>query len=487
MPQWTCDSCEREHDDATLTPAGTMANGELYCALCFDDNMVWVCDCGDAYHRDDYEYYDTEGGRICEGCYGDNYFSCSSCGETTHNEDGEETADHDTVCAVCFREHVDLCHECGDSLFHAIEVNEEYYCAECLRTKLVDDMSTLVDEACECEDCESDAIDMVEAARRCDLARTDRGPWQCSMCGAMQRPDTIPTNLAPLMQCRFILNRHGRDAELKCRACCPSGNEYKYIINNYSYKPTPVFRRVDRDLEERSLHFGTEVEVEINDDKNTDEALKLIARLDDERLFYCKADSCIHDGFELVSHPFTCEWMHENNEAFNAMFGLGKIMKGWESTNCGMHVHMSVDAFSNLQLLKFMRFFYENKTFIAKVARRPKGKLEDWATMRTPDSAQLQSYTRRKRGSIGVGRGALNVEGGYTVECRIFRSTLAPTVYYGNIEFLQALFDYTKTCGLHQLEHNRFLSFVHDRARAYKNFITLTSTTRPVLVDESGG
>ena len=176
--------------------------------------------------------------------------------------------------------------------------------------------------------------------------------------------------------------------------------------------------------------------------------------------------------------------MKENEDAFVAMFSLSKIMKGFDSMNCGMHIHMSLDAFTNLQLMKFMRFFYRNKEFITAIARRPPGKLGQWAEMRTPKKGSVQRYAMKKTGGVGVGRAALNVDGSKTVECRIFRSTLSPTAYYGNVEFLQALFDYTKTCGIHQLQFDRFMGYAHDRSSAYKNFITLAKTIRPISVED---
>jgi hypothetical protein len=159
-------------------------------------------------------------------------------------------------------------------------------------------------------------------------------------------------------------------------------------------------------------------------------------------------------------------------------------MRGFESVKCGMHVHMSKDAFSELQMFKFMRFFHMNAGFIRSLGRRPKGRFDRWASIVTPERSSLMRFTL-KREAIDFGRGALNFPEQETIECRIFRSSLAPTAYYGNIEFLQGLFDYTKNCGVDddQLTKDRFMDYVHDRGQAYKNFVLLTETLRPQVED----
>jgi hypothetical protein len=253
---------------------------------------------------------------------------------------------------------------------------------------------------------------------------------------------------------------------------------------NYSYKPTPQFRRTGRDLESRALHFGTEVELDMVGELDNTQALRLLADGDKARLFYCKHDVSCGRGFEVVTHPFTFDWMMNNPEAFDPMFGLASIMRGHESERCGMHVHMSKDAFTELQMFKFMRFFHMNTEFIKSISRRPIGRFEKWAKIISPERSALMKFAL-KRGHIDFARGALNPDNESTMECRIFRSTLSPTAYYGNIEFLQGLFDYTKNCGVDddQLSEQRFMDYIHDRGKSYRNFILLSDSLRPEVED----
>jgi hypothetical protein len=287
------------------------------------------------------------------------------------------------------------------------------------------------------------------------------------------------------MYCPGCNGGHGEDPTPYTTSVPPAE---AYTIRNYSHKPSPNFKKTERDLESRALYFGTEVEIEMGANQSRLRALTQLAQQDTQRIFYCKADSSVRSGFELVTHPFTFDWMTENREAFDAQFNLSKLMVGWASEGCGMHVHMSVNAFSNLHLFKFMRFFHLNAGFIQAVSRRSINRLNQWAELIIPEKKDLMKYALNKGHRLGLGRGALNIEPRDTIECRIFRSTLSPTAYYGNIEFLQALFDYTKNCGVddNELTKENYMSFVNSRGKAYNNFVQLAETIRPDVQDEMG-
>lgn len=91
----------------------------------------------------------------------------------------------------------------------------------------------------------------------------------------------------------------------------------------------------------------------------------------------------------------------------------------------------------------------------------------------------MLSYAFDKSKSMGLGRAALNLGSRQTIECRIFRSTLSPTSYYGNIEFLQSLFDYTKNSAVSDTRFDPYMEYVKSRAKSYKNFLTLNEMIRP--------
>ena len=73
------------------------------------------------------------------------------------------------------------------------------------------------------------------------------------------------------------------------------------FINEYSYKPDPIFHRCHN--EKKIRYYGVELEIDKGgkDDSNA-ETLYNIANSNDNNL-YIKSDGSLSDGMELVSHP----------------------------------------------------------------------------------------------------------------------------------------------------------------------------------------
>jgi hypothetical protein len=428
-------------------------------------------------------YENPSGQNICTYC-DDNYDYCMECETRTLTANMTEIAGGGAVCDFCLGEY-SLCGVCEMRDTNMVDLGGRPHCGECARSRVEARLRECYD--CTCADHEEQLPGLCDMAPTVNPFGINARRWACSTCGTSHR------GLSAIggdgrTRARFILERPNT---FTCATCLEGGSPVStvapYQILNYSHKPQPQYKRTKRDLEERTLHFGTEVEVEMNSDREERHpALSIIAEADAKHsLFYCKSDSTIRNGFEIVSHPFSCDWMHSNPDAFDAIFNLRKIMKGWEATNCGMHIHMSSDAFTGLHITKFMRFFYSNPEFIALVSRRTPDTLERQARLVPPEKGAVKRYALKRASNVGLSRGtALHPNNRGSIECRVFRSTLAPVAYYGNIEFLQALFDYTKGCSVQDLSPEHLLTYAYDRAQAYKNFITLYETLRPTAVEE---
>ena len=483
---WLCTVCDTEHNDDEFEPAGRLANGNVYCDDC-EDRVVLCYHCDEAYEMGMGGYLDVDGGSpVCNDCYSsEGYFDCDSCSSTTHQENAYETEDG-MVCGICREDHYGECEECSSvvSVSGTWYLDDSTMCLLCARSYA----ESLLTEVAECFSCgEGDCDDhgpMLEevwpslvAINAFSCAELQ---WTCRGCDSRRR--YLPHGS---MFSSAVMLTTGNFADAMCSECVRHGGRGPYRVRNYSHKPSPRFMRTERDLNERALHFGTEVEIDVANDRSRDQALERLGKEDVSHLFYCKHDVSAGAGFELVSHPFTYDWMRSNESSFQPMFGLADIMRGFESIKCGMHIHMSRDAFSELQMFKFMRFFHLNQKFIRALARRPKGRFDRWSKMVVPERSSLIRFAINKE-RIDFGRGVLNFGASEnTIECRMFRSTLSPTAYFGNVEFLQGLFDYTKNCGADdsQLTEDRFIGYVQDRGRAYKNFVLLKETIRPHVED----
>ena len=477
---WECMCC---HEDKTGESTETVG-GYLVCEDCMESSAgIYACaNCDELILGTHDQYFYAGGGdsRICTSCYEEEYFTCANCDAVLHQDSECYSEECGSLCEYCYEETVFCCARCErhGNVDGAISIDDSFYCRECALEIAEEIIGEAVNCTSQCEDCAANLRNILDTA--IDLGAYGFGtPYTCCDCGrsTWETPRGNVFDIARAMV-------EGEEGEY---SCCSRSTGAGYRVLNYSAKPPLSFKSTGRDLYERALHFGTEVELELKNEARRTDALISLEKADTERIFYCKEDSSIDNGFELVTHPFTFDWMKENGQAFEGMFALSSLMTGWDSEDCGMHIHMSADAFTNLQLFKFMRFFYMNREYIERLSRRRAGKIERWAEFpKDMTREKTMRFAIGKRDGISIGRGALNFQRGQTIECRVFRSTLSPTVYYGNIEFLQSLFDYTKNCGADDSELTvlKYLNYTAGRAKAFKNFLTLNELIPTHVMDE---
>jgi hypothetical protein len=288
----------------------------------------------------------------CHDCYSsEGYYDCNHCGYPAHPGTSYDTTEG-MVCPTCYEDEYEKCDECNRVVSDTWRIDGDYFCRDCARRRVERAIISVAecDDGDECEECTETLEAIMPYAVNVNAFGIDGTRWACSLCGDRRFGLPAGTNFE---QAHLLAT--GSFADAVCHRCVRNGGATgPYRVLNYSFKPPPRFKRTDRDLDKRSLHFGTEVELDMAKGRNKDEALVQLGAQDKTRLFYCKHDVSAGEGFEVVTHPFTYDWMKHNPEAFKPMFDLATLMRGFESVKCGMHVHMSKDAFSELQMFKFM-------------------------------------------------------------------------------------------------------------------------------------
>lgn len=244
-------------------------------------------------------------------------------------------------------------------------------------------------------------------------------------------------------------------------------------IQNYSFKPDPEFHGDDK------LQFGVELEVQCDDNTDNGDVAKKVRDNSGgiHGLFYMKSDGSIGYGFEMVSHPFSHQWMIDNKDFFRDHLKLMRDLKCKSSeqgvTSCGMHIHVSKDAWKDTQLLKLMKLFYGSEDAMANFSRRKRSKLDQWASL-TPDSitsrfkdprAMKKLVKEKKSGSIE--RAALHFTQN-TMEFRLFNSTLDPDTFMSNVEIIKAMFDFTSEVNIRKCTFKNFLLYVNKYQSRYE-------------------
>jgi hypothetical protein len=258
------------------------------------------------------------------------------------------------------------------------------------------------------------------------------------------------------------------------------------LIHSYSYRPSPFF------FGEGKYHFGFELEVEARGNGRYDGALLVHNTLGGHA--YLKEDASLNEGFEIVTHPHTLEKYHTdfNWEVLDKLKREG--YRSWNTSTCGIHVHVSRTAFGNgdpwdfqvsnskrSQLLlqrqshelRFMKLVYDNQRQVERISGRSSDRYASFQ-----DKGQLSrkvKYGYQENGRFS----AINTENDATIEVRVFKGSLRKERVLSAIEFVHASVEYTRdmkvTSKNHALSWLKFTGYVSANAETYPNLVTIMS------------
>ncbi len=236
------------------------------------------------------------------------------------------------------------------------------------------------------------------------------------------------------------------------------------------------------------------------------------------------------DGFEIVSLPATLAY-HQAGWGDAFFVTLAAHARGWDEKSCGMHVHMSRDALTPLQIARLQVFVngdglhVNNRAFIEKIAgrgatdycRHYDKRLTDCAPVierHTPMKPvnydedcrcaacviQRDAYERALEASRGSealrhqfrqmhrandGRlsrlckdrrnhdryQAINLQAEKTIEWRIFQSNVSRLGFLKNLEFCHAAAKFCADAGNTGLHSDNFLAWIDRRRGEYPNLV----------------
>ena len=194
-----------------------------------------------------------------------------------------------------------------------------------------------------------------------------------------------------------------------------------------------------------ALRYGIEIEVETREYNRYEivEEIKETMNIDNKEYVVCKRDGSLDSerGFEIVST--NADFYYHKNIFWEEFFQLNlhESCKGYHGSNCGMHIHINRNSFSDFQQRVLNLFYHSpiNKQFIVDIAGR-----ED------KQYAKFISYTSyhdtldpHRDDTDDQGNGyrfrALNLCNDDTIEIRIFRSNLKKISFYKNLEFVDSV------------------------------------------------
>ena len=407
----------------------------------------------------------------------DKEIACEECGTICDKSDLTEI-DGNWYCDDC----ITTCEDCQESMIYGSEycIDDYIYCESCydnntftcdwcssvehIDNKHSDDVDTELCANCyedsyACAECgnfmHSDDIYMAEDYIYCESCFYDNFSY-CEDCGETTGRENLYDGYCDW--CR---------EDMQCNG----------IIKDYMYKPEPVF------FGKSNLYFG--IELEIEHVEGYKENADMAEELEHDSLYF-KEDGSLSDGFEIVTHPMSYQYLKEQKEFFAGIFNA-LISDGYRSYNtntCGIHIHLSKKAFSTIHLYKFLKMFYDPKhfDFIKTISQRDcdttRGCCQWGRDNEHIDNSKVINKAKVKRG--GDRYTAVNISNRDTIEIRIFRGTLKIESFYKNIEFIMAVYNYTLECSINNTTPKHFINYVSNNRKSYKNLYSFIVRRFPV-------
>lgn len=452
-----CDCCEREFSQQYFDEGGDvheLVNTDAICDTCFNDHTMECERCEGHTYTNDLRRTEC-GDDICEDCVENYTITCASCGDIVYTDNAITSESGDRYCESCYDEIFIECADCGDEVDRddAYSDDHDYYCSHCYHERYA---------TCDC--CGSRIYR--------DEAYFD--PWGDSLCESCFHDE-----YTECYQCGRTIRQEDsyvdEDGNYYCQNCEGSYANTR-SINNYSYKPRPVFFG-DNDNEK---YFGIELEIEGagRDSVNARELIEIINEgYRFNEVVYVKYDGSVDTGFEFVTHPLSYEFAL--NMPWKKMFKRAIEMgyRGHDRGNCGLHIHISRKAFGDdhesqddgiMNVLYIVEKFWDE---MVKFSRRTQGQLERWASRYGlfPPRTLLEKakYSARYR--------AVNLNNTHTIELRFFRGTLKYNTFIATLQFVNHIVNVAiekDIEDIQQMSWNEFIEyndfvFNHDEFRTY--------------------
>jgi transcription initiation factor TFIIIB Brf1 subunit/transcription initiation factor TFIIB len=292
--------------------------------------------------------------------------NCNECGNEISQDDSFTTNSGDVVCSDCSR----VCEYC-ERLYTS---SDEWY---------------NVDDQAWCEGCWSnDSF----TCNRCDYCVNSNRDGGTNVGDEYWCEDCVSNNATYCDECdEYYLDGRG------CENC--GGGDGR--VHQYSYKPNPIFHGGN----DNNLYMGFELEMSYGDESdNYRSAIPDVLPLEQADVCYLKSDSSIEGwGYELVTHPHTLGAYERATDLWNYIESCRtKGARSWDTTSCGLHVHVSRTAFkSGAHTHRFLSLIYRNPREMMKLAGRKNSRYARFDDVYKPDEWGIPQFNLRDKVHAG--------------------------------------------------------------------------------------
>jgi hypothetical protein len=344
--------------------------------------------------------------------YPANLSTCNSCGITMLK------AGTDRFCSVCVNEIEEAededemilhsCSLCGDTADGMVMLRNNgptWVCDECRSERLS-----------YCQHCDTFGT---TACNRCQ----PKGYTRCTGCGTF-----VPDELKKKMFSRMFEN--------KCKSCELKQLNRSDGVYSYNFKPHR-YNFLSSKNEKSPTFLGFELEMELKQNISRSVAYQF-----NNDYHYTKHDGSLSNGFEIVTHPMSISWIKENRHVFENIYTFVPKVFYPDPSTCGLHVHISRNAFENsLKLYKALRFIVDEYDFFYEISGRvDRDRFERYCAKneRIKSSARMQIVERTDETHHEI----FSLCNKHTVELRSFGPANSVDRFMVIVEFVDVFIKY---------------------------------------------
>lgn len=348
-----------------------------------------VCaNCGEII--EDYEAFEVDGEYYCENCFDELFAYCDECGKI-HYIDDMTWVDHGDrlVCDDCLDHNYIECDDCGEWVH-------------------VDDVYRTFDDSQICEDCYYDCYGVCD-----DCGEIYPYDMLHESCGLMYCPDCDND---------IIMGYHDFDD-----------------WHNYTTGET-----------DNGLLKGFELEVDSSWGDSVECATAIQSVVDDFCVFE-RDGSLSADGFEIISNPFTTNWLYKNIDMIEEMLDTIERNDYGNYGDTGLHIHVNrtqltqgTDLSQDEVIDNILLIMETFKDEFIEFSRRDSEALNEWSQFLTSNLDVVNLGTIKAKKNNRKRYRALNLCKGRTIEFRLFNSTTDLTELVASLELVDRLVELAK-------------------------------------------
>ena len=267
--------------------------------------------------------------------------------------------------------------------------------------------------------------------------------------------------------CETCDTSYHHDEERNCDDCSEE-NGRSHTLADYDERNT-LYYLSDTKREKansNSIFYGIELECELREGEELRPTVESMKECFNQENILFKRDGSLTHGFEIVSTNAT--FNYHKNLFWKSFFenDYTNEVRGYYAKNCGMHIHFSKKAFSDLEIRKLNTFYHniDNRSFIHHIAGRSTNdyaKFYDDIDLKTDIVVPSDSYYKYR---------CINLVNTNTLEIRIFQSNLKQNSFFRNLEFVDSVNHFIKQTSLKKLDFKDYLSWlIKDTKKSYFN------------------